>query len=262
MARTLPAGKCISHAIASVRNNIAFAFRISWPWYAILVPANIAASFIVSSLQGNNPEPSSPAAFVVYLALLVISLLAFASIAVNWHRYILLDEVPRANEIFRMDDKVWRYFGNIILIVLIMIAASLLVTVPVFALATFVDALSVPAILLFIAGMFFIATMFFRLSVKLPAVALGSTDFGLAHAWAASQGNTLPLFLIALFEFAVALAFIVLLLLVTFIFSQASLTLAVVVSSILQVAFNWIFTIFGITVLTSLYGFFVENREF
>jgi hypothetical protein len=25
---------------------------------------------------------------------------------------------------------------------------------------------------------------------------------------------------------------------------------------------NWVFTIFSITVLTSLYGFFVENRDF
>jgi len=30
----------------------------------------------------------------------------------------------------------------------------------------------------------------------------------------------------------------------------------------LQIVFNWIFTIMGVTLLTSLYGFFVEKREF
>ena len=30
----------------------------------------------------------------------------------------------------------------------------------------------------------------------------------------------------------------------------------------LQLLVNWIFTIFSITVLTSLYGFFVEKRDF
>jgi hypothetical protein len=30
----------------------------------------------------------------------------------------------------------------------------------------------------------------------------------------------------------------------------------------LQLVINWIATIFGVTMLTSLYGFFVEKREF
>lgn len=262
MTRTLPAGSCIGHAISSVRNNIAYAFRIAWPWYAFLVPVNIVASFVISHFQGGNPEAPSVGAFFVYLALILLNLLAFASIAVNWHRYILLDEVPGAHEIFRLDDKVRRYFGNVLLIFLIVLAASLAVTAPLAALVAYVNALAFPAVLAIAVGIFFIATIFFRLSVKLPAIALGRVDFGLGAAWTATRGNALPLFLIALFEVAAALAVLLALLLVTYVFSTISFALAVVVSSVLQVVINWIFSIFGITVLTSLYGFFVEGRDF
>jgi len=39
---------------------------------------------------------------------------------VNWHRYILLDEVPHGMERLRLDATVWRYVGNILLIALIL----------------------------------------------------------------------------------------------------------------------------------------------
>jgi hypothetical protein len=252
MPRQLSAGACIRHALSSVRNNIAYAFRISWPWYAVLIAVNLAASFVVSPFEGSTAQEPTAPQFLVLLGLVVLSLVAFASIAVNWHRYILLDEVPQGSEIFRLDAKTWRYFGNILLIFLILFAVSAVNT----------NALAFPAVILIVLGLIFAAILFFRLSVKLPAVALGREDFGFRQSLAATQGNNIALFLIVLFEIVAAFAVLALLLLLTLAIGSISATLALVVSAVLQIAINWVFTIFSITILTSLYGFFVENRDF
>ena len=101
-----------------------------------------------------------------------------------------------------------------------------------------------------------------RLSVKLPAIALGRRDFLLKDAWSVTQANILPLFFIALFQIVFFFGFVLFMLLLQYTIGTASPALWDVVGTVLQMAVNWIFTIFGITILTSLYGFFVENRDF
>ena len=260
--RQLAAGQCIRHAITSVRNNIAYAFRISWPWYSVLVPIGIAAGLLVDYVTGGNAEAHPEAAAPIYLILVIINLLAFSSIAVNWHRYILLDEVPQGSELFRLDDKTWRYFGNVLLITLIMVVTSLLMVFPLVFISSFLNAPLVLAFIIMAAILCLIGILFFRLSVKLPSIALGRRDFPLSHAWAATTANNLSLLLIFLFEIAVLIGALAVMLLVLFVVTSISPMLGVVVGVILQLLMNWIFTIFGITILTSLYGFFVEDRDF
>jgi hypothetical protein len=48
---------------------------------------------------------------------------------------------------------------------------------------------------------------------------------------------------------------------VTFIFNKFG-TIGLSLSIAIQVMVNWVATILGVTMLTSLYGFFVEGREF
>mgnify|MGYP001579831918 FL=1 len=50
-------------------------------------------------------------------------------------------------------------------------------------------------------------------------------------------------------------------LLLTYVIGQLG-TLGLSVLLAIQVAVNWVATILGVTLLTSLYGFFVEGREF
>ena len=45
------------------------------------------------------------------LVIAAFSLVIFSSIAVNWHRYILLDEITASEKIFRLDRPVWNYAG-------------------------------------------------------------------------------------------------------------------------------------------------------
>lgn len=263
MTRQLPATTCIGHAIRSVRNNIAYAFRISWPWYTLVLLAGLGAGVLVEYLSGGNVEAHPGVVLPVYAVLGFINLLSFASIAVNWHRYILLDEVPQGSELFRLDDKTWRYFGNLLLIGLIVACAAVVIVLPTAILSALSDALGVlvgiVAVILFI---WFIPVVSYRLSVKLPAIALGRSDFMMRDAWAATQDNKLPIFVVALLQFLLVIAAILLLLAMVFVLSSINTMLGFITGLILQVIVSWIASIFGITILTSLYGFFVEGRDF
>lgn len=262
MNRQLPAGACISHAISSVRNNIAYAFRISWPWYLVLILLGAGAGLLADSASGGNPEANPGAVLPFYLALGLLNLLAFSSIAVNWHRYILLDEVPSGSGLFRLDDKTWRYFGNFVLITLILFIVSAIVVVPLTLIGAALNSSAVLAFLAAAIALCVVGILFFRLSIKLPAIALGRRDFSLSHALAATRGNSRPLLLVFLFEIAAALGLILVLLFLTIAAGAVSQMLAFAVGTVLQILVNWIFSIFGITVLTSLYGFFIEGRDF
>jgi hypothetical protein len=260
MTRQLPAGTCIRHAVNSVRNNIAYAFRISWPWYAVLVPLSFAM-FGLAGLFALGTSSMSPF-FLAFLVLALVSLVAFASIAVNWHRYILLDEMPKGREVFRLDDKTWRYFGNLLLILLILVGACLLVMLPLSILAASTSAAELSVVLIALIILPIAGILSLRLSVKLPAIALGRRDFLLKDAWSVTQANILPLFFIALFQIVFFFGFVLVMLLLQYTIGTASPAIWDIVGTVLQMAVNWIFTIFGITILTSLYGFFVENRDF
>ncbi|QIG46845.1 hypothetical protein G5V57_03245 [Nordella sp. HKS 07] len=262
MTRQLPTGLCIEHALTSVRNNIGYAFRISWPWYVVLAVVNIGiltfSGYAVAGGIDVHPVIFMP----IILVIALINMLAFASIAVNWHRYILLDQVPTGSELFRLDGLTWRYFGNILLIGLIVAVAFLLLVLLLQVFASLSTITSIAAILIGLAGLVFASISIYRLSVKLPAVALGRRDFSLSHAWAASRGNKQPIFFVILFQFSLAIGIAIAFLALDFALALIDPIIAFVVSQLLQIFVGWLLVILGITILTSLYGFFVEGRDF
>jgi hypothetical protein len=97
--------------------------------------------------------------------------------------------------------------------------------------------------------------------VKLPSVARGRTDFNVRDAWRATDGNFWQILGLVLLFFIWLLIVGLAMLLVTYLFGQLG-TLGLSISLAIQVAVNWVATILGVTLLTSLYGFFVEGREF
>ena len=62
------------------------------------------------------------------LVIAAFSLVIFSSIAVNWHRYILLDEITASEKIFRLDRPVWNYAGRTLLIMLITLVPILILS--------------------------------------------------------------------------------------------------------------------------------------
>jgi hypothetical protein len=269
--RTLPIGPTISHMLSSTMNNLGFALRAQWPWVVVM-----AAIFAFIGLTTNFPSNGTPAENEVYfrehpgqlgwfvfvlLIGILVAMLAFSSIAVAWHRYVLLDEVPQGMAKLRLDGTVWRYFGNLILIGLLLMVAALPLTILVGLLIAANPVLGIIGALVYSALV--MLPVIYRLSIKLPAIALERKDFRMGDAWKASAGNwwqivgvglgvTVLSWIVGLVMFAVSKLFsLVLGDGIGFWFDLA-----------LQAGVNWVLTIMGITLLTSMYGYFVEKRDF
>lgn len=261
--RKIPINAALAHAFASTRDNLRFAFRVSWPWLVLTVPLNLWA-------QANFVPPAEPPAEVTAAemqaamasALIsLVALLSVSSIAVNWHRYILRDEVPVGWQRLRLDGLVWRYFGNWIRGALI----TMLAIVPLAIIFGLIGGVSggmssgLMGTYLAIAALIAVPVSF-RLFVKLPATAVGNTSFTFRDAWAATRGNSLQLLVIGLLLAGgiMGAAAITQSLIVAVGNNPVVFTLGVVVREAVQ----WVGTILSVTILTSLYGFFVEGREF
>ena len=119
-----------------------------------------------------------------------------------------------------------------------------------------------PLIPLVLVASFTAGVMFMRLCVALPAKALEQPGFGMRQALEATRGN-MPGF--AGIVFVNACVIIVALLamgLVLALVLRLPLPLAIAGSAIISITANLFITIFGASLLSSLYGFFVEKRNF
>ena len=260
MNRKLVAGDAFGHAISSVRNNLAVAFELSWRWYIIIgITLLISTVIQYASIRSGTATP-----FVTFVGLIagVISLLAFSSIAVNWHRYILLDEMPRGSETLRLDRLTMRYFGNLLLLFLFIFLIALVVVIPLALIGAATGADIFFTVLSVVIALPIAGTLFMRWGIKMPAIAVGKEDITFPVAWRLTDGNNGPIFLVFLFNvlvtFGVGIAFGLIVLLI----NAISPGIAMIIEFAGQLVLNWILSILGITLMTSLYGFFVENRNF
>jgi hypothetical protein len=261
-ARTLPVIAAFRHAIASVRDHLGFAFRISLPVYALLIPVLVLASLAGSLTGSADPASGSPANAFLSTLVSVATLIAFAIIAVRWHRFILRDEVPPASSAVSMPPEVWRYAGNLIILMLMIFAGILVAALVIVALLGPQDTLTPGIVAAIVAAALLIGVIVTRLSVKFPAIALGRTDFGFRDAWRATEGNALQILGYTVLTSLVVLAATLLVVGVGAMLKPLGAGFAFAVELILQIAVNWLLTIFSCSVLTSLYGYFVEGRDF
>jgi hypothetical protein len=251
----LPPFQTIKHALKAVFQFRNDGIRIGLPWILVLaVMSLIDRSFSVAPDPANGPANMiipSP----MELGIAALSLVIFSSIAVNWHRYILLDEITASEKIFRLDRPVWNYVGRTLLIMLATLIPVLVLSFAfVTALPNFGPLLAVP---FFVAGIYIM-----RMSVALPAIALERKDFDITAALQATQGNNL--------QFAALLALNGLILFATFlalgivisVVGNANLTAAKIFALVLSVPVNLFLSLFSVSLLSSLYGFFVEKRKF
>lgn len=247
--RKLSATKAVIHALKSVWSYRGTAIRIAMPW----VPVIIILGFIET--YTGPPDPALPDAgrSVLVPALSAIaSLIAVCSVAVSWHRFILRDEAAGG---FRLDSHVLLYAGNTILILMAMFLPALITLT-----GTLVA--PAPAMLLGLASTALIGGAVTRLSIKLPAVALGNSGFSFREAWSASEGNYWPCVAVFLLNLVIAAAGLLALVILVNLFSPAGETASTIAVVAGGAVLQLFFAIFNASIFTSLYGFFVERRDF
>lgn len=246
--RKLSPPKAITHALNSVWTYRAVAARIAFPWLPALIACAIAQIYV------GPPDPAAQeltGAALVQIATSFVTLIAVSAMSVSWHRFILMDEVGHGLQLGR---HALRYFGNYLLLLLGM-AVPLLVVVTVLLIVPAAVTFALPALLLVWGGLT-------RLSVKLPAVSLGRHDFTFRSAWSATAGNFWQCLGVLVLNGAILFGGLLGLIVVASGIAQIHPMLgegfAMLASLVLQIAFAF----FNASVLASLYGFFIERRDF
>lgn len=271
--RRFVAMEAFAHALRSIRSHIAVAFSMSLPWLAMLLAVSIGRYVHLRANLTGEQQQDTALAVSTGIPLFLIVMFAFSSIAVSWHRFIFMDEIARGIGRLRADALVWRYFGNFLLITVILsmaiMAASLPLAVALAVLQIPVESLQDVAAWpwhLRLGVQFVIACLvtclFFRFAIKLPAIALGRQDFRLGNAWSATRGNTLNLLVLAVFNMLVVFLAEAISELLGAAFGQAYAAIGAILTIVFSLLIQWLVAILGTTILTSLYGFFVENRDF
>jgi hypothetical protein len=250
--RKLPVFSALKHILQSIASHWQVAARFALPWL-ILMAALHSWDLL------NTPEPqTTPVSFElrgITFILMAVGLLASSSIAVSWHRFILLDEQPNTVGPFRVDRIVWTYLGRNILISLIGIL-PLLISAAVF------DAL--PNILMpaWLALALLFVTFMARLTTSLPATAIDRKDFGLKEALAVTKGNNLPILGLLLLNGLLMLGALLLFVILLAIAKAAAPSIIVPATIVLEIPFQLTIILLNTALQTTLYGYFAENRTF
>ena len=260
----------LAEAIRTAFAHRRVAFWLSWPWFVFFVlPVSLVSSFVIAPVSNQTTyDPSdwwrSGVVFVLFFAEVV----ALSSIAVNWHRYLLLGEVAEGRRRVRLDAIVWRYFRNVFVVgvaaVLLAGVISIVVFLFFFSMIDFGKPEAVQNNLVSISIVSFFCMLLpfyvaFRMSIKLPSVALGEKGYGFGNAWQDSRAVFLPILLfVAIYGL---IDFGPMTLLNYWDPHLQSTTAGVLFSALVYFAWRWIMTILHITTLTLAYQVFHRGRS-
>jgi hypothetical protein len=192
----VPFWRTVGRAYAAPFMNFSALVRATWLWLLILAPVLLVISWLQAPMEldvlariGAGSDTGHDPWELRLLSLLqeLVMLPAMASIAVVWHRLILARERP-AGANLRLDGSVALY--GLFLLATVLLLALLGDAPRMIASGLGPRLADVLAIALSVAATLVIG----RLSLVLPAIALGRADIGLGHAWRATRGNTWRLF--------------------------------------------------------------------
>jgi hypothetical protein len=210
----LPLGNTISLSYSTYFQNFMDVLRISWLWLVVVAPLAGLASWLQMSWLAEvaaNMKPGMPpqmparpfeAILLPNVAGLVV-VLAGVSIAVAWHRRLILGEHPGLSGSNVATRSLWRYVVIGLAIILIVALPALAIIVPMIFLlsglaTTGVLALPGPwSILLILVFLLVYVTGFgamLRLSILLPARAVGDVGLTFKETWNRTRGNTWRMF--------------------------------------------------------------------
>ena len=254
----------VKHAILMVVNNFLDALRVSVGPILLVIGLGLLIAIVlqIDPMVLMNADPADPEAMaaiapqamgllVFVVAATLIVLFGLSWIAVAWHRFVLLEEYPRAMPALR-DRPVWPYLGRSIVLALLLF----LVMVPLLAIVGGVLApvilsggVLAQALLSLILGIVF-SYLWLRWSLVLPAVAVGR-PMGIGESWRATAPLSSTIVgvsaLLALLNSVLGLL--------------AAPFGPGLAGQIVAYAASWFTLMVGLSVLTTLYGHVVEGRR-
>jgi hypothetical protein len=248
-------------SVLRVFNNLGVALRISVVPYIIIVAVSAVLLFPVLGVI-MDPEAmtatirSGTFPWISFLIVALVGLIGTLWIAVAWHRYILLDEVPTIIPAFHA-GRIGAYFLRGLLIGLILVVIGFVLGLVASLIASPLMHPGVSLVMILVGSLIFALIVFvplviigMRLSTSLPAAALG-TPKGIGDAWRSTAGQLGPFVVLAII---LAVASFLSNYVSNFLLGNSVLLLA------WSIVVGWISSMVGVSILTTLYGHYVEGR--
>ncbi|KJS41832.1 MAG: threonine dehydratase [Roseovarius sp. BRH_c41] len=241
------AWRIFTHSLQMIFNNFAQVMRI------ILVPLGIGIAVLILFAALGVSIDSAPGDVVtagqiggmILLALVLIGLALWVVVA--WHRFILLAEYSQGWVPMLRSDRMLSYIGHSLWLGLVMTG----LTVPLFLVIGGLGGM-VPLIVTSVSIVVIVALniVFFRLSVILPAAAIGQ-PLRLGAAWDATRGSSGTILILVLILGAAQFALQLVL---------GLLLLAPVIGIVLMAVGTALSALINVSILTTLYGYYIEKR--
>jgi hypothetical protein len=185
----------------------------------------------------------------------LISTLLWLWIVVGWHRYILLNERPKLVPAFRF-DRMLGYFGKSLLIGLILLPLALILGFVGGGIAAgMVHGQGDVFPALIVMGLFVyvpLATVGMRLGTMLPGAAL-EPGVPVFSGWEATRGATFTILGIVVLSVLFAL-------LLDFLGTRLFGNPVSIPALLYELVKQWIIAMVGASILTTLYGHYIEKR--
>jgi hypothetical protein len=195
-SRKLPVLNTVLAAFQDIALHRQAAIRMSSAWAALFAVVAIAAFAMLVGAQATLAASPWITLAVVYIPPIVFILSLF-SVAVGWHRLVLLGEQPRQGYL-RVDGQVWRYIGALIAMGFAMWLVVLAVAIPAIPAVYFLVGTEpaqwtatswILAALIGIAAYVALILAGSRIAIALPARAIGRR-MKFREALAATKGNS------------------------------------------------------------------------
>lgn len=198
----LPFWGTVGLSYSTYFRNFMEALRASWLWLILVAALTSAVSWsqwsrmadmTTNMKAGFRPQLASPIELTILVGIdNVFLLLAGVSIAIAWHRLMILGEHPGLSGGNITSRTLWHYIATAIALALmtflpiaaILFPGVLLTFAAIQAKSAFF--LVVPIVLAAYAAGFFVAM---RLTLLLPARAVGNTSLTFKQAWNRTRGN-------------------------------------------------------------------------
>ncbi len=243
-----------THSLRQVTGNMPAAIRVSGLLYVVQFVVGVLmapAATDQESLQLAMEQ--GQVSFGAILLSGLVTVLSGVWIAVAWHRYVLREEGAGFLPVF-LGGRFLGYFGKTLLIFLILLPiAAVLGVVATFLLIPFAQFGSPLGILMVTGALVYLPLVVIglRLSTILPGVALMPGQ-PLTAGWNATHGETANFVVLALLTLGMTLVVSVP---SAFVFAPQS-----VPAILWNFAAGWFVTMVGVSILTTLYGHYIEKR--
>jgi len=236
--------RIFKHAWRLSVDNRSTALKIVAPFFAVTMLLQVVMTIYVEMEIANATILK-----VMLLATALFGFLASLWIAVAWHRFILIDEYPKTIPAFH-GARIFSYFisGLLIGLMAFLVIIPLFVATGILQNANFFPWFSFPIWCAAVVGLTII-TM--RLMTLLPAAALGK-PLTVRDTWQVTKGQNGTFFGLAVLLFLFALPFRI----VSLLLNESPL----LVGTIWETFSNIVLLIVTLSVLTTLYGHYVEKR--